>query len=168
VGKLVTLSSQQVFDCASPPVKSTYIKAFEWVKKNGGIASAETYKYVGRVQACKRGAKNAAVILGYRADIHTERDLMRAVNRQPVAVTMMLHGPSFSAYRGGIFTGPCGDDAHAMLVVGYGATADGRGYWIVKNSYGVNWGDHGYLFVQRGPDNGGGLCGVATWGAYPA
>jgi hypothetical protein len=36
-------------------------------------------------------------------------------------------------YSKGVFTGPCGTRLnHALLVVGYGTTANGVDYWIVK------------------------------------
>jgi C1A family cysteine protease len=90
-----------------------------------------------------------------------------AVARQPVAVQMQLDVGAFHAYRGGIFTGPCGNSLHAMLAVGYGAAADGTEYWIIKNSWGVHWGDKGYVYVKRGPNSGVGLCGLAYNAAYP-
>uniref|UniRef100_A0A0D9V935 Peptidase C1A papain C-terminal domain-containing protein n=1 Tax=Leersia perrieri TaxID=77586 RepID=A0A0D9V935_9ORYZ len=61
---------------------------------------------------------------------------------------------SFSAYRGGIFTSPCGNTSHAILVVRHGVAAFDIKYWIVKNFYGPNWGDHGYIYIQRVPDGG--------------
>ncbi|CAL4890319.1 unnamed protein product [Urochloa decumbens] len=168
-GKLVSLSSQEVFDCADPNLIHSRPKAFDWVVRNGGVASEADYPYMGREQECKRQMLNkiAASIKGYMANVNSEADLLMAVARQPVAIKMRLDPATFSAYRGGLFTGPCGDDLHAMLLVGHGSTSDGKRYWIIKNSYGVHWGDKGYLYVQRGPDSGVGLCGLAYNGAYP-
>jgi cathepsin C len=42
---------------------------------------------------------------------------------------------------------------HAVLLVGWGETDDGTPYWIVKNSWGSNWGMDGYFWIIRGEDN---------------
>jgi len=58
--------------------------------------------------------------------------------RRPVVVT--INADTFQHYMGGVLSGPC--DArtnHAVTVVGYGADAGGRRYWIVKNSWGDGW-----------------------------
>ena len=37
---------------------------------------------------------------------------------------------------------------HATLVVGYGVEDDtGREYWIMKNSWGLGWGEDGFMRV---------------------
>ncbi|RLN28863.1 hypothetical protein C2845_PM05G06520 [Panicum miliaceum] len=38
---------------------------------------------------------------------------------------MKLDAARFRGHQGGIFKGPCGDDVHAMLVVGYAETVKG-------------------------------------------
>ena len=43
---------------------------------------------------------------------------------------------------------------HAVSLVGYGsASVD---YWIIKNSWGNNWGESGFFRIRRG----NGTCGV--------
>ena len=44
---------------------------------------------------------------------------------------------------------------HAVVVVGYGTEANGD-YWIVKNSWGNNWGEKGFIRVKRGVK----MCGI--------
>jgi hypothetical protein len=44
---------------------------------------------------------------------------------------------------------------HAVTVVGYG-TQNGMPYWLVKNSWGPNWGDNGYIRIRRGTNE----CGI--------
>ena len=47
---------------------------------------------------------------------------------------------------------------HAMLLVG----VDNSGNWLVKNSWGVEWGDKGYITLAPGN-----TCGIANYALYP-
>lgn len=44
-----------------------------------------------------------------------------------------------------------------MLLVGYG-TDNGTDYWTLRNSWGYNWGEGGYVRMLRNVN----LCGIAN------
>jgi len=46
---------------------------------------------------------------------------------------------------------------HTLLIVGWGV-ASGHGYWIMRNSWGANWGDNGHIKMTITND-GFGICG---------
>ena len=71
--------------------------------------------------------------------------LFQAVAKQPVSVAIEADQREFQLYAGGVFDAECGTALdHGVLVVGYG-TEGKLPYWIVKNSWGPEWGDHGFI-----------------------
>lgn len=68
-------------------------------------------------------------------------------------------------YEGGCGNGP-NDLDHGVTVVGFsfvsGKTPDY--YYIVKNSWGEDWGQDGYIWMARNQNNN---CGIATMASYP-
>lgn len=56
---------------------------------------------------------------------------------------------------------------HGVVVVGYGSEG-GKDYWIVRNSWGAEWGEAGYLRMERNvADKPSGLCGITIEPSYP-
>ncbi|XVF79009.1 hypothetical protein PTKIN_Ptkin14bG0184700 [Pterospermum kingtungense] len=75
----------------------------------------------------------------------------------------------FHHYGSGIFTGNCGTNHnHAVAIVGFGTDEElGLDYWLVKNSWGEDWGENGYIRMQRNAAVPQGLCGLAMNPVYP-
>jgi cathepsin L len=97
----------------------------------------------------------------------TEADLLANVyDCGPMAVAVDASGPAFQLYAAGVYDNPaCSatDLNHGMLCVGYGADG-GAEFWIAKNSWGVAWGEGGYIRMAR---NKGNQCGIATNAVVP-
>ena len=51
---------------------------------------------------------------------------------------------------------------HAVVVSGYGTTAEGQDYWLMKNTWSAWWGEQGYMQILRQPHD----CGIAAQPIY--
>ncbi|XP_020675492.2 probable cysteine protease RD21B, partial [Dendrobium catenatum] len=138
--------------------------AFEFIINNGGIDTEEDYPYKSRDGRCDSFRKNARVVSidGYK-DVpeNDENALKIAVANQPVSVAIEGSGRAFQLYESGIFSGSCGLDLdHGVTAVGYGSE-NGNDYWIVRNSWGTEWGEDGYIRLARNIGLSSGKCGIA-------
>ncbi|KAL6574076.1 hypothetical protein OROHE_001618 [Orobanche hederae] len=177
-GQLVSLSEQELVDCVG--IRDIHTdchggrkeEAFEFIQRNGGITTEPDYPYTGVGGICDtRKASDVAVqISGYEAvPANDETALLRAVAGQPVSVSVDASSFEFRSYESGVFVGGCGTQLnHDFTVVGYGSrSSDGIKYWLVKNSWGVGWGEEGYMRMERDVDDEGGLCGIVMEACYP-
>jgi len=75
----------------------------------------------------------------------------------PVAVS--VDATSWHNYQGGVIQYHCGSrvNNHAVTIVGYDASGPVPHY-IVKNSWGTDFGDHGYMYIAMGNN----VCGIAN------
>ena len=82
----------------------------------------------------------------------TEDQLRAMVVSHGAVISSVAAYNEFKEYEGGVFAGckPGIPAYHAVLVVGYGTTEEGEDYWLVKNSWGVGWGEKGFMLLQRG------------------
>lgn len=140
---------------------------FDYIKNNG-VVESKHYPYTAREGTCQTPSASKVTISGYKnIPFGDEKTLQRAVAKiGPVAVGIDAGQPGFQQYRSGIYrSNTCKTVAnHAVIVVGYGTdSATGRDYWIIKNSWGHNWGDRGYVKLARNQMN---MCGIASLATY--
>ncbi|CAI5534939.1 unnamed protein product [Closterium sp. Naga37s-1] len=98
--------------------------------------------------------------------------LLLAVQRQPVVVHIEASAATFIEYDGDP-TCYTGNLNHAVLIVGYlVSTTNARQspmdvpFWIIRNSWGVEWGDRGHMRMDIQGANG--VCGINVLpGIYP-
>ncbi|CAL1272228.1 unnamed protein product [Larinioides sclopetarius] len=173
-GQLVSLSEQNLVDCSGSEGNQgcnggLMDQAFEYIKKNNGIDTEDSYPYTAQDGNCNfKPDSVGATVTGY-VDIPSgdEDALKQAVATiGPVSVAIDASHDSFQSYQDGVYDEPeCSSDAldHGVLIVGYG-TEDGSDYWLVKNSWGPSWGSKGYIKMARNKNN---QCGIATEASYP-
>lgn len=175
-GHLVSLSEQNLIDCSLSYGNSGCSggwmnNAFKYVKEHGGIVSEADYSYIGYDygQCMQYKYRIAAKVSGFvNIPSGNEKQLQEAVATVgPISVAVDASNPSFHHYSSGIYHDPsCRSDviSHAMLVVGYGTDEFKHEYYIVKNSWGADWGEHGYIRISRNHMN---HCGIASYASYP-
>jgi cathepsin L len=170
-GQLLSLSEQQIVDCSedfgNDGCYGGQLEAvFQYVSFEGGLETEESYSYKDFAGRCHHDKKSSVVTVeSFEKLEQTEEALMNAVAHiGPISVAIYVTD-SFVHYNGGIYEEPyCnGRLNHAVLVVGYGSE-NGSDYWIVKNSWGADWGENGYIRMARNKNN---QCGIASGATYP-
>jgi C1A family cysteine protease len=144
--------------------------AFAWIQKNGGICQESDYPYHAVRGTCQTNCSKVAGSAPTKwTQVGTSEDaLAAAVAQQPVAVAIEADQSGFQFYSKGVFMGPCGTNLdHGVLAVGYG-TQDGAAFWKVKNSWGASWGMSGFILIQKGSTQEGGMCGIHQMASYPS
>ncbi|XP_074327051.1 senescence-specific cysteine protease SAG12-like [Apium graveolens] len=173
-GKLISFSEQQIVDCDKQDrgCNGGYMEyAYGYIQQNNGITTESYYPYTGTQGLCQYNFTNhpAAKINGFqRVPENSEADLLKAVANQPISTGICGGDYRFRFYSSGILNAECSVNLdHAVTIVGYGSTSDGTKYWIVKNSWGTNWGDNGFGYLLRDVANPQGTCGIAIYATFP-
>lgn len=152
-GKLLSLSEQELIDCTGVEGNhgcngGSAEGALHWIARHG-ITTQASYPYTARDGHCRLGSPVAARITGFHPVASDMHSLMTAVAKQPVAVMINGSGDDFQHYGGGLYGCHAGALNTWVTLVGYGVDAANRPYWIVKNSWGTGWGEHGYMRMTR-------------------
>ena len=167
----VQLSAQHLVDCAVELSDGYYNfgcaggyvgLTMRWVIQNG-LGTEKSKPYVAMQQPCS--PINAAVFVGSmeilpalvagHVEYLTEPLLRAMVSRGPTEVVM--HAPDMLQFWHAdelLTADMCGPGPvnHAVVIVGYGQTSDGRPYWKAANSWGTEWNGDGFFYIERGTD----------------
>jgi cathepsin L len=172
--ELFVFSPQELVSCAPNPnecggtggcMGSTGELAFDYVAKHG-IVSEWSYGYTsynGDTGTCKYDDARKGYpylphskvgLVGYSSLPTNSYDaLMYAVaTLGPVVVSVAANG--WGLYKGGLYEDSDKskhlDLDHAVVLEGYGTDDEtGLDYWLVRNSWGVLWGEDGYIRLKR-------------------
>jgi len=165
------LSTQQIIDCdtqddgcngGNPPT------AYQYVVKAGGLETNADYPYVGVDGTCnvtKDLEQDPITGFQYAIPQGSKNEIAMAnflATNQPISTA--VDASSWSTYQSGILTAAeCGTNIdHGVQIVGYNGL-DSKGYWIIRNMWGADWGMNGFIYLQFGENT----CGLTSLPTAP-
>ena len=151
--KNVSLSEQQIIDCSAD--YTTF--GCQGGSRNGtliyirekGLSTAAEYPYKGVKNNCQKPTGD------YKpAYTHVEyngcTEILNGLYKTPM--TVAVNAKQFQTYKSGVFDGCTSTEVnHDTYLIGAN-----QGYWRLKNSWGVRWGEYGYMRLKSG--NTCGIC----------
>lgn len=171
----VALSVQEILSCSYEDDKKRngcdggwYMDGWDYVKKTGRLATDGELPYLEADLTCEphieespNALKDYRVVDWDRVPEGDDSMLLLFSEKHVLAVAVESFGLFF--YENGLFIDDyCEKPAqvdHAMTMVGYDKEA-----WIVKNSWGLEWGEVGYVRISRENEN---HCGIADYAYFP-
>jgi Papain family cysteine protease len=129
----------------------------------GGAPSLADYPGAGQ----NPGTCNSSVALNYKILNMGYCDPNAAAgavgDTQLIKNALVQYGPISVAVAAGSWSDPgstpiTGNDTsvdHAIMIVGWDDTKGSKGCWIIKNSWGTDWGMGGYAYIEYGADSVG-------------
>ncbi len=153
-GQTLDLSEQQVIQCNpyGADCDGGWSNAAYFVFNTNGAVLENCYPYLDPsfASCAEEEFKPYGFISGWHSIANDELQIKTALMDGPIC-TAVFAGAEFEAYAGGCFDVPGGMTNHLVLIVGYDDRAcDGNGAWLIKNSWGTDFGVGGYIWVQYG------------------
>jgi len=165
-GKMIPLSAQQVLDC------DTQIQGcdggypdqvYDYVISCGGLESAATYPNSSHQERCKFNSSDVVAKISkwfWVTKTKNESAIQEYVYTSG-APSVCLDATAWATYQGGVLTSktcPGSDVNHCAQITGW-EVMQGVSAWAVRNSWGTDWGDEGYVYLQMGQNT----CGIADY-----
>ena len=175
-GVVVDLSEQLLVDCDTNDSGCNgglMEYAFTWLVKNG-METEEDYPYTGFKGTCKADKTKYIdmKVTGYKklgksssTWSPVDEDEIKEFLYETGPLAVALNADILQTYTGGVIDVsssecPASGINHAVTMVGYGHDDTvNKDYWIIKNSWGANWGEEGYFRIKRGS----GTCGINNY-----
>ncbi|KAF0702636.1 hypothetical protein As57867_007736, partial [Aphanomyces stellatus] len=96
---------------------------------------------------CNSSCNKKQLSLGKTKQTSGESSLMTVLNTQPATVVVEAGNSVWRNYKSGIVSQcPGSQSDHAVIAVGYGSK--NGDFFKIKNSWGAQWGDNGYIYLK--------------------
>jgi len=137
--------------------------AYQYVESAGGIEPLSDYPYTageGESGSCAFDSSDVVADVTNYVSIDGETGLYQQTSSASGGpVSVCVDASSWQSYTGGILT-QCGDDVdHCVQLVGYANYGESGSYWVVRNSWGEDWGENGFIYIAIGED----LCAIGDY-----
>merc|ERR1712039_657168 len=132
----------------------------DMIQSKIGLELESAYPYKGRNGQCQAAKAKEQVFINNYTMISTDEDQIAAALIKYGPLSIGINAGPMQFYHGGIskpwkiLCNPKAID-HGVAIVGFGEEK-GTKYWIIRNSWGPRWGEHGYYRIIRGT----GACGL--------
>ncbi|MDD2715021.1 MAG: C1 family peptidase [Candidatus Wallbacteria bacterium] len=150
-GKLYDISEQDLINCNPymSGIDGGYTYAADWLAEKGVCSEADC-PYTASMGNCCESLKRPFRAKPYVYVKNTVADIKYFLQQWGPLYTTVSADNQFQAYSGGVYNHETGaGNNHAVMIVGWDDTA-GKGCWIIKNSYGTNWGTSGFMYIEYG------------------
>lgn len=118
-------------------------------QKTYGLPTLADYPYTAVDGTCKLQGKKVSKSLNFSYSFPSSASLLKTAVNQGVTYISIYANQNFMNYKSGIFSDPncsTGPTNHAVAAVGYDA---GMTFWKIRNSWGSQWGEQGYVRMQN-------------------
>merc|ERR1712080_422280 len=165
--ELIELSAQQVTACTPNPMHcggwgactgAIPNLAYNYIQLFGHVTEAD-YPYEGGSGYnldCLYDFANkapAVAITGYNRLTPNNQDEIMQHLAEVGPLSVAVYASTWYKYNGGVFTGCDYNESieinHCVQLVGYGTHPTDGDYWLVRNTWGEDWGEKGYILLQR-------------------
>jgi len=124
-------------------------EAMQWIISQGGQDLESCYPYTGQDGTCNSAQCTPTNKISSTGSVsQSESAIYTALQGMPPSIC--CDASAWQNYNGGILDGSqCGDNVdHAIQLTGYQPSQGG--YWVVRNSWGADWGEQGFIWLQYG------------------
>lgn len=149
-------SEQQILSCATPGHGCSggwYSTVWSHIRDNGAVLEECMPYQANDTAPCVEATCSKYATVDYWEDVPNNVEAIKdaLMSYGPVATTFTVYD-DFDAYAGGCYEHTGYDPInHAVLIVGWDDDmCAGSGAWLVKNSWGTDWGKSGYFWIKYG------------------